>query len=291
MQIYAEGRDGAGRGRRIGLEQKQRGLRVRVNGKEIGRVSDLAHLVPVQIITPNMHELLERGPGYRRKLLDWGVFHVEHSYRDWYARYRKALTQRNAAIRAGEDIDYSGLTGELAASGEKIDSFRSSYVVGLNQLVGEMLSPIEELGSARLRYRRGWEDDVPLEDALGLSRPKDLRRFCTTVGIHRADLLIEVEGKLADTVLSRGQQKILLSALRLAQGRLVEIQGDYRPILLMDDFYAELDRKYRTLLYRLVSKFAGQSFLTTIEAPNTENSIDNSDAMFHVEHGFLRRLS
>ena len=199
-------------------------------------VSEIAEVLPIQVIDPGVHRLIDEGSARRRRLLDWGVFHVKHDFLHSWRRYQRALAQRNAALRTvqGESV-VGAWDRELAETASAIHSARLSYV-------GTLSSEFERLGadflgeSVALEYRRGWEADFSLSDALLAASDRDRRLGTTTVGPHRADLVIRVDGVLARDRVSRGQQKVLASALILAQIRALASLVDQRQTcLLLDD--------------------------------------------------------
>ncbi len=89
----------------MGIEKSREQTRIRIAGEWVNNTSPLAQLLPLQVITPDSHKLIEQGPKYRRQFLDWGVFHVEHQFAQLWRRYRKALKQRNAILRSGRASD------------------------------------------------------------------------------------------------------------------------------------------------------------------------------------------
>ena len=77
------------------------GIEARFAGRPVGSLAELATVLPVQVIDPEVHRLVEGGPQERRRYLDWGVFHVEPNFLEHWRRYQRALRQRNAALRPG----------------------------------------------------------------------------------------------------------------------------------------------------------------------------------------------
>src|SRR5258708_34365114 len=96
--IYGEA--GADRRTGLGMEGSALGMRAKMGGDRVASLAELAAVLPVQIIDPEVHRLIEEGPGRRRRFLDWGVFHVEHSFVEKWQQYQKGLKQRNGALKA-----------------------------------------------------------------------------------------------------------------------------------------------------------------------------------------------
>jgi DNA replication and repair protein RecF len=270
---------------RIGFEQARGGRRVRVDGREMRRRSELARALPLQLITPNSHELVERGPGVRRRFLDWGLFHVEHQYHELAVGYRRVLEQRNAALKAG-DRHFGIWDTQLAQFGEALTAHRSRYVPELEGLAQRELDALGQNYRLAIRLHPGWPGDSHggnLVDALGRRATEDFRRGFTSVGAHRASVDLLVDGQPAERRLSRGQQKLLVYGLFLAMARLGEQKGGEAPVLLIDDLPAELDRQHRQLVVGRLGAHGLQVWITAVEWG--EELQDFPTKMFHVEHG------
>ena len=139
---------------------------------------------------------------------------------------------------------------------------RERLVADLDSLVASAYGHLAGAGDRGLmvqRYRRSWGGD--LLDALAASRQDDLRRGVNTVGPHRDDLVLEIDGREARTHASQGEQRCLALALRLGVHGLVRSRTSLIPTLLLDDVFSELDpARSRALVAELP---AGQSILTT----------------------------
>ncbi|MEN8175183.1 MAG: DNA replication/repair protein RecF [Pseudomonadota bacterium] len=267
----------------VGVRRARHGLDLRVDGRTTNRFSDIARYFPVQLITPRSHELLERGPDFRRRFLDWGVFHVEHQFNLTVARYKRALRQRNHALHTGGEVEpWEGILADL---GERIDLSRSRF---LKLLEKEARGFHDVLGAAdglAMSYQSGWPRELSLGQALEKKRDVDRKRQFTSVGPHRADIQIRSSGKKASDWLSRGQQKILVFALSLAQAEVIGAAGDQRVTLLVDDFAAELDADHRQLVVSVLSRSGNQVLMTALD--NAGVPPGSWDRVFHVEHGSL----
>ena len=276
----------AGREVPAAIEKTKDSLRIRVNGQDLATLAPLAALLPVQILHPNSHRLLEEGPRFRRQYLDWGLFHVEHSFYDRWQRYHRALRQRNAALRAGAPAH--AWEPELIQAGEAIDGLRRRYLAELTPLIEEFADELLTSPPLALEYQQGWARERTLAQALEHTRMQDQERGFTFAGPHRADLKVSLSGVAATETASRGQQKLLVSALVCAQAALFRTRAGRRPILLVDDLPAELDRERRKRFVGLLERLCAQVFLTAIE-PNLLELHPGYKA-FHVEHGEVREV-
>ncbi len=257
---------------------------MRLGGQGVSGVVELAEVLPLQVIDPGVHRLIDEGSVRRRRLLDWGVFHVKRGFLHEWRRYQRALAQRNTALREGlDDRIVDAWAVELAEAAEQIDRARDEYARSLASFftsLGESL-----LGeSVELEYRRGWPADLSFPMALSQARDKDRRMGTTTVGAHRADLIIRVDGVLARDRVSRGQQKLLAAALILAQIQATALTtGGDRTCLLLDDPAAELDVDKLGKLLGAIQKIPAQLIVSSV----TEAGLHDIEIgrRFHVEQG------
>jgi DNA replication and repair protein RecF len=256
--------EAAGRRVPLGVEGSAAGVRARIAGAPVGSLAELATVLPVQIIDPEVHKLIEEGPSRRRRFLDWGVFHVEPGFIGHWQRYHQVLKQRNAGLRARQSKAMVGIwDGDLLNQGELLSETRQRYVERLaaevsavgRRLVGKPIA---------LRYRPGWNREMSFAAALEKNWPLDWERGTTQAGPHRAELVVELDGKLARDHISRGQQKLLAAALLIAQLRLFPPDGSVRPTLLLDDPAAELDAAHLGALIDELAGHPNQLIVTTL---------------------------
>ncbi|MGQ0429183.1 MAG: DNA replication/repair protein RecF [Gammaproteobacteria bacterium] len=256
-------------------------------GEPADGVAELAEQFPAQVIDPEIHKLLEEGPGRRRRFLDWGVFHVEPAFLGTWRRYHQALRQRNAALKQDRgDEDLGAWEQELATSGEALARLREGYLARLAGPLGSIGPALLDRPIA-LAHSPGWERNRPLLDALREGRARDRRYRATQVGPHRADVTIHVGGRAAKDHVSRGQQKLVASALMLAQLEIQEQQRPGRSALLLDDPGAELDTENLARLMNIVRALPVQLWVTSLRADIPQ--LPERGAVFHVEQGAIRR--
>jgi len=267
----------------LGVRGSRNSTEIRVGGAPAGSSAALAQHFPPQIIDPEVHKLLEDGPQRRRRYLDWGVFHVEHSFMEVWQRYHRALRQRNAALRAADAGRQSAIwDAELLASGVRLDELRRRYVDAIAAPLADMGRGLLGL-SVTASYAPGWAADESFQAALEKSRDRDLRIGNTHAGPHRADITVKVDGLVAKERVSRGQQKLLAAALILAQLGLQEALHPGRGALLLDDPAAELDSRRLGALLEVVRGLNSQLFVTSLHPELAGLGVPG--AMFHVEHG------
>ena len=275
----------------IGITRsKQADYQIRIDGQTVRSIAELAETLPLQLINPDSFRLLEGAPKQRRQYLDWGVFHVEHQFLPVWQRLQKGLKQRNSLLRRGR-IQRSLLApweSEVVAAAEKVDEYRRAYLQQLKPVFEDILSRLVELDDLTLSYYRGWDKEKPLNQVLDEQFERDSVLGYTQAGPQRADLRLRSGTMNAVDVLSRGQQKLVVCALKIAQGSLLKCQGVQQDcVFLVDDLPSELDESHRRALCALLEDLECQIFVSSVEAEQMRDCWKNDTplSMFHVEHG------
>ena len=271
-----------------GIERHKNGkVRVNVNEEVVSSVAELAKLLPIQLINPDSHAILLAGPKIRRQFLDWGVFHVEHSFYPLWKKLGRVLKQRNAALKSRlPQAPIKLWDSELIELSLEIDVMRVAYIQGFEPVFERIRHELLTLDGFSMTYHRGWASDEAYSEVLERSFSRDLMLGYTQYGPQRADLKCCMGKVPAQDVLSRGQQKLLVSAMRLAQGVLLKEQTGRSCLYLIDDLPAELDKTRREHLARVLHQIDAQVFVTGVELNELGESFeDYAYQMFHVEHG------
>lgn len=275
--------------RRLGVQWQDGVTQLRVDGREATSL-DLLDALIVQILEPGMHRVLQDGPTYRRSFLDWGVFHVEPSFLSAWRRYRRALRQRNQVLRqGGSDRELAAWEPELAEAGALLTTQRQQHLSAVGPSTSRRLERLLDEGRWQFDLQPGWSRGQTLEEALARGRATDRRMGTTQSGPHRAEVRIRAGDHAIKHRISRGQQKLLIAAMLLAQSEAVATATGRYPILLIDDFGAELAEHYQTALLVELQSYRGQVIATAFERVGVLRSVDDC-SMFHVERGVLRSL-
>lgn len=281
---------GAGRMLRVGVQRSASETKIRVDGNAVQSASLLAQRLPILVIAPEVHDFLEGGPGVRRRLLDWGLFHVEHAYLDIWQTYYRVLKQRNAVLRrGGPESQVKAWDGEMVRAGLRLHEARKAYVHAFSSYQAEKLERFAG-GTVEMRYFAGWEGGRNYGEVLEERLGADRERGYTGPGPHRADLMVTVDGRPLKGRLSRGQAKLFMAALRIGQGALLRDETGQAPVLLVDDFAAELDASGRMRLLEVVSEVGGQVFVTATERELIPEGPLGCAEVFHVEHGTVGKV-
>ncbi len=279
----------------LGVSRDRSGeLRIRINGQSVRSAAELAEALPLQLINPDSFRLLEGAPKLRRQFLDWGVFHVEPRFLKAWQRLQLALRQRNSWLRHGtlDTASQAAWSRELSAASDEIDGYRRAYIQTLKPVFEQTLASLLALDGFQLSYYRGWDKDRSLADVLEGSIDRDRAMGHTQAGPQRADLRLRVANHNAAETLSRGQQKLVVCALRIAQGHLVSEAKRGQCIYLVDDLPSELDDQHRLALCRLLEQLDCQVFITCVDSNVLQEGWrdDTPVSMFHVEHGAIAQV-
>jgi DNA replication and repair protein RecF len=271
----------------VGLRRAGNRLVARIDGKTVTRLSDLAALFPIHWLGGRLHQLVEEGPVFRRQYLDWGLFHVKPNYSVVWKRYRKLLKQRNAALRARRPrSEVVAWNTELAIAGEELNRLRSQYLARLQPLVNSSSDALLGTGhSVMIQYRQGWPGELDLGATLEAGFDRDREQGHTGRGPHRADLVFLADQRPVGEQLSRGQQKLFVIALQVAQARLLSDETGQTSLFLLDDLGAELDAENQARVIRLLAGTGAQVFITAIEMPEESGWSEQAVKRFHVERG------
>lgn len=266
-----------------GLEHSQGHTTGHLGGQGISGIADIAEVLPLQVIDPGVHRLVEEGSARRRRLMDWGVFHVKREFLGHWRRYQRALSQRNAALRSSDAEELvAPWERDLCSAGVEVDRLRAAYIAELKPHFEALADWLVGPGTT-LFYRHGWAEDLNLREALDASISRDLRFKTTHVGPHRADVGFVVDGVAAKDRVSRGQQKMLAATFILAQLQCHTALGAPPTTLMLDDPAAELDVDNLGKLLLTIAEIPSQLIVTSVH----ERGLRGIDIgrRFHVEQG------
>ena len=256
-----------------------------IDGKEENRQSALAEGLAVQVIHPNSHFLIEGAPAERRAFIDWGLFHVEHQFREEFLKYNKTLRQRNEALRA-KDKNQAKWMEQLAYLGEKITSMREGYLDALMPHFANSKNFIMPDYELLFKYDRGWEKGKSLLAALQDKQDIDFDRGYTSRGPQNADLSILLNSEEAHRICSRGQQKLIANIMLLSQSKGFFEVKKFPSIILIDDLSAELTLEMQEKILERLFETKSQIFLTALNDSVLADILNEMEAnVFHVEHG------
>jgi len=290
LSVFGEGVDPRGTFRRVGVTKGMAGARIRLDGEDVRGVASIARVIPLAVFGPESLEVVEGAPERRRALVDWALFHVEQGYGEGLQRYRRAVRQRNALLRASPMRREARIwEEELVQEGERLDRWRTAYIGNLAPRLSTLLSDLWPR-SSQVHYRRGWASGMTLQEALERSWEADRARGWTGPGAHAADLIFRIGDRQARDVLSRGERKIFVAATLLAHVAYIRDRCGNAPIILADDIPSELDEGGQRWFLERLRLTGSQIFATALQPEffSLPPSVDHK--MFHVERGVVRNL-
>jgi DNA replication and repair protein RecF len=278
----------------LGVQRSRDGeIQIKVGGEVVRTVTELVEHLPIQVINADSFELLTGSPRARRQYLDWGVFHVEHRFYGEWQRFQRCIKQRNKLLRHGRipDQELAVWTRDLIKAGTAINDYRTVYfeqLVPRFQAIFDHLLPT--MDEVELRYRKGWDRQLDFGTALENSLGTDCEQGYTHIGPQRADIRVLVGGHLASETLSRGQQKLVVCALKLAQGQLMTETGRGNCTYLVDDLPSELDEQHNRQVCELLASMDSQVFITCVDSQDIADvwPKEAKPAVFHVEQGAVK---
>lgn len=261
---------------------------IKINSDPISRMVDLIDHICVQIIHPQGVDLITKEAEGRRGFIDWGVYYTDAEFKSLWLKYRKVLKQRNSLLRR-EYLKAKGLSTKvedseasngsflsfndeisiwnesIAVLSEQITQKRLNYLNDLQVILQDIIGQFLPNFTIKFELNFGWEKSQDLRSLLAQNLEKDKALGYTLYGCHRADLRIKNNTISAGATLSRGQLKMLVYALRLAQGMLLKEQSKKACIYLIDDLNSELDDNSQKILLNTLLQCNHQVFISNIQ--------------------------
>lgn len=268
----------------VQLSNKQNDIHINLEGKR--KRSELAYALPIQLIQPTSYQLLDGGATLRREFMDWGIFNQDEHFLALWRRFKKALAQRNTLLKTQSLRQLSVWDRELVLTALPVAQYRHEYIRELQPVFLQICQLFFDFTDIQLAAFAGWDEQKDLQELLNHNVEKDCRYGYTQHGPHRGDFTVLINQRLAKDFVSRGQLKLLVLALKLAQVQLLHTQVSKIGCILIDDVVAELDLPNRTKLLHYLALMEFQVFLTASELSEfgsypTESLVK----VFHVEHG------
>ena len=253
--------------RKIRVVITENSKQIFINGKKISKISELSKCMNVILFEPKDVMLFRGSPKARRNFLDISLSKQSQPYLDYITRYNKVLRDRNELLK-GDNVDpvlLETTTEMLAKLSGPIVSYRQMYVKDINDILIKITRALTgEEGKLEIIYKPfveyGKEFQKNALEAFKKAEERDLRAKATTLGIHREDFSVSLNGRDIGQFGSQGENRIVSLALKLAPYFLIE-DKDKRPVVVLDDVMSELDLSHRQRLIRFVKKF-GQVFIT-----------------------------
>ncbi|WP_201534182.1 DNA replication/repair protein RecF [Psychrobacter ciconiae] len=302
---------------------------LRINYSNVYNQSALTAKLPTLLIDPSSMEMLEQGSTNRRQLLDWLVFHMKPGFHPQWLAYQRLLKQRNQLLKQPKPLSKAQLS-ELRAWDQGlsnhaalIDHYRQQVFEAWQPYFQDIIAKLLPKYAAQLSlsYTAGFDSQLPLDEQLAKRLDQDLKLGYSRIGSHRADVhvhwhsksieksedneapTVTTETKIikeqAANVLSRGEKKLLITALKLSQLPLLTqnpvkaTEPSAVPMVLIDDITAELDDRAIHILLDTLSKLPCQLFITSLsdEILPLIKKYCSEPKLFHVKHGQVSDFS
>ncbi len=238
---------------------------IRLDGQTV-RSLDVARVSTAVLITPQDTELIHGSPTGRRAYLDTLLSKLSLRYGLVLREYQRVLEQRNAVLKHNpDDVTLEVWSSKFLELGQEIESLRQRLMLRLKDIARSSYSDIAADGKV-LSIELDSSDKASLAERLKLSRAEECARGTTVVGPHREDIRLLLSRNSVQAYGSRGEARTTALALRIAEYQLLQEKHQEAPVLLLDDFSAELDQQRRTYLLELASR-SPQVIVSGTESP------------------------
>ena len=309
---------------------------LRLNQTTVYNQSILTEQLPTLLIDPSTMDMLEQGSASRRQLLDWLVFHMKQGFHPQWVAYQRLLKQRNSLLKKTRHLTQvqlaelrswdKGLSNHAALIHHYRERIFAQWQPYFAKSIAQLLPSYAEQLS--LSYSAGYDTSIALDVQLHERLEQDLQLGYTRIGNHRADIHVHwrsydaaqlnanLANETSDTnvssalpllkeqaanVLSRGEKKLLITALRLSQLPMlfsntadIDLSAGYAtaqttPVVLLDDITAELDDRAIHILLSTLSQLPCQVFMTSLtdEIVPLVQSLWSTPNVFHVKQGHV----
>ncbi len=268
---------------------------IKRNGKEYEKLSDHFGLIPLVIISPSDTNLISEGSELRRKFMDMIISMSDKEYFQDLIQYNKTISQRNSLLKyfaANFTFDRDNIEiydDQLTAFGERIYEKRKLFIKEFEPIFNTRYNHIIEksksddtIEKVSFSYKTQLEE-MDFKALLRKSLEKDRVLQYSSAGIHKDDLLFQINEHPIKKIGSQGQQKSFLIALKLAQFDFITNKSHIKPILLLDDIFDKLDdQRVGQLLHLVNDDSFGQLFITDTHDARTEALIKETGQSYKM---------
>ena len=269
----------------LGIRLARGQREIHVAGRAVPSSAELLQAFPLLVMQPAGIALLEGAPKLRRQFMDFGVFHQDAAYLGHWRRYARALSHRNALLREGRTRDLAPWNHELARYGIMVHEARTAYLERLMPFFLELGGFFFSGPRFALKIQAGWDSARPLAEALESDVAADLRYGHTQSGPHKGDFSILLDNRPVKAYVSRGQMKLLVYVLLLAQSRLLEERAGAAGCVLIDDVASELDEANKRTLLELLQGRLTQFFITATARELIPEGLASDAALWRIDQG------
>ncbi len=259
------------------------------NSKEYDRLADhIGNFVSV-MVSPSDAELILGGSDIRRKFLDGIISQFDKAYLDNLLKYNKALQQRNALLkyfqkeRVWNEENLQVWDNTLVQLGNSIHKSRKAFVEEFIPIFDDRYKFISLSREEVTIEYSSQINDGDFQDLLSDGREKDRVTAYSNIGIHKDDLIFQLNGFPVKKFGSQGQQKSFLISLKLGQFAFLKGSKGHVPLLLLDDIFDKLDLERISKLMELVSQNEfGQVFITDTNEDRVRRILDEHKVDYNL---------
>ena len=268
-----------------------KGKVVKVNGKEIKKLSDYISIINVIIFSTDNIRIFKESPNSRRKYFNIEISQINKNYLKYLSEYNILLKQRNEFLKVmninkKSDLDYLDILNDKYVSlSIKISNYRKRYVDAINEYLSDMFKYITGMDGLILKYHTNIDEDKSVfKEKLTSNLNKELMYKMTLVGPNRDDFYFKLDDKNLSLYGSQGQMRSAVLALKLSEVKLFNDKTGDSPILLLDDIFSELDIEKRNNLLSTLSNNV-QTVITTTDIENITEDIRKKANVYEIDDG------
>lgn len=277
----------------VGIEKAKEYTHIRIRQKKVLRQAELSRHIPYSVIYPESLSLILGSPAERRAFIDWFAFYRYDDFHQYWKKYQTILQQRNACLQNShlqQSLPY--WTKQFVDAQWPILDKRLQTLEQLNQELLDLITYVWPQHKLEIRMQFGFpakfnEARSSLLKFFYQQQSREVQRGSSQYGMHRANLQILLNGKLAAQYASRGQLKLITMLLIIARHRMLNRYLANPGILALDDLGAELDGKHRQQILELLQTFPHQLFISSVDKSMISPDAWDDAMMFRVEQGEL----
>jgi len=291
MEFFSEDRE-----QNAGICFQKNKKEIMLNGIKQSSLGKIMGKLCMVVFSPEHLSLVKRGPTERRKFVDSAVCQIRPNFSDTLSEYNKILVQRNALLKDlpyhSELYDTIDIWEErLAFFGSAIIRMRKNYIQRLSSSAAKYHEGISDgKETLDISYSCAFSEDICADrdlltenyiKKLKETRKEDIKEGSTSIGPHRDDLIININGKNIKSFGSQGQQRSCVLSMKIAEAELIKQATNEEPIVLLDDVLSELDSRRQEFLLNKISD--RQVFISCCERASADRL--EGGKLFYVEKG------
>lgn len=290
-KISGEITNNLSRNNKLDIVFSDKGKVVKVNGKEIKKLSDYISIINVIVFSTDNIRIFKENPNSRRKYFNIQISQINKNYLKYLSDYNTLLKQRNEFLKLmninkKSDLNYLDiLNDKYALLSVEISRYRRNYVDNINTYLSNMFKYITGMDGLSLIYHTNIdEDNKVFKEKLIKNLDKELIYKMTLIGPNRDDFYFKLDDKNLSLYGSQGQIRSAVLALKLSEVKLFTEKTGDSPILLLDDIFSELDIEKRNNLLSTLSNNV-QTVITTTDIENITEDIRNKANVYEIGDG------